>query len=289
MIFISTGGRRDQSAINTAFQFYSHGIHHVELSGGAHSEQFLTDLESAPDDLILQIHNYFPPPATPFVFNLASEALDVSELSIKLARNAISIASGLNRSIYSFHAGFRINPRAKDLGRKLVARELVSRTIALEIFIERVLMLAKEAESLGVRLMIENNVITRFNFNSFGEDPLLLTCPDEIEAIMKMMPKNVGLLLDVAHLKVSSNTLDFDLIDAHERLKPWIQAYHLSDNNGDVDSNEPVTPVSWFWKYLVRDLDSYTLEVYGVSVQELYAQQLLTKKMLAGNIFNYQK
>lgn len=286
MIFISTGGRRDKSAIETALDFYRQGIHLVELSGGLHSEQFLTELESAPSKLIMQIHNYFPPPATPFVFNLASNMLDIAELSINLARNAIKIASGIERSIYSFHAGFRIDPRARELGRKLVARELISRTIALEIFVERVLMLAKEAESLGVRLMIENNVITRSNFNSFGEDPLLLTCPDEIEMVMKMMPKNVGLLLDVAHLKVSSNTLDFDLIDAHERLKPWIQGYHLSDNNGDVDSNEPVTPVSWFWKYLVRNLDSYTLEVYGVSVQELYAQQLLTKQMLAEDIFN---
>lgn len=285
MIFISTGGRKGQSAVNIALDFYKHGIHHVELSGGLHSEHFFSELESVPDDLTLQIHNYFPPPATPFVFNLASEALNVSELSLNLARNAIQIASGLNRSIYSFHAGFRINPRAKELGKNLVARELTSRPVALEIFIERVLMLAEEAESLGVRLLIENNVITQNNFNSFRDDPLLFTHPEEIEAVMRIMPKNVGLLLDVAHLKVSSNTLNFDLINAHERLKPWIQGYHLSDNNGNVDSNEPVTPTSWFWKHLLRGLDFYTLEIYGVSVEELNTQQLLTKKMLAQNRF----
>lgn len=280
MIFISTGGRRDKSAFNTAMDFYRHGICHVELSGGLHSDEFRADLESTPDDLILQIHNYFPPPAAPFVFNLASDTLDISELSINLARSAIQIASRLDRPIYSFHAGFRINPTANELGRKLVARELMSRTLALEIFIERVLMLAKEAESLGVRLMIENNVITRFNFSNFGEDPLLLTFPEEIITVMKEMPKNVGLLLDVAHLKVSSNTLDFDLIDGHERLKPWIQGYHLSDNNGQADSNDPVTSASWFWRHLVRNLDYYTLEVYGVSTQELCDQQLFTKEML---------
>jgi sugar phosphate isomerase/epimerase len=129
--------------------------------------------------------------------------------------------------------------------------------------------------------MVENNVITQSNFNRFGEDPLLLTCPDEIFAVMKEMPKNVGLLLDVAHLKVSANTLGFDLINGHEKLKPWIKGYHLSDNSGDVDSNEQVTPASWFWKYILRDLEFYTLEVYGATDIELYAQYLLTKKMLA--------
>jgi hypothetical protein len=289
MIFISTGGRRDKSAIDIALDFYHHGIFQVELSGGLHSESFVADLESIPNDLILQIHNYFPPPAIPFVFNLASDEIDISQLSIDLARNAIKISSALERSIYSFHAGFRINPRSNELGRKLVARELTSRAFALEIFVERVLMLAKEAESLGVRLMIENNVITRSNFNSFGEDPLLLTHPDEIVAVMKRMPKNVGLLLDVAHLKVSSKTLKFDLVGAHELLKPWIQGYHLSDNNGDVDSNEPVTPSSWFWEYIIGNLDSYTLEVYGVSSEDLFAQYLMTKEMLAKRNFHTPK
>jgi sugar phosphate isomerase/epimerase len=281
MIFISTGGHRTKSAIDTALDFYRQGIRHVELSGGLHSEEFLTDLQSVPRDLILQIHNYFPPPATPFVFNLASNLFDIAEMSIGLARNAIQISSGLERSIYSFHAGFRINPRVSELGEKLMARQLMSRELALEIFIERVLLLAKEAESMGVRLMIENNVITQFNFNRFGEDPLLLTSPDEILAVMKEMPQNVGLLLDVAHLKVSANTLNFDLIDGHEKLKPWIKGYHLSDNGGDVDSNDQVTSASWFWSYLVRDLEFYTLEVYGATDIELYAQYLLTKKMLA--------
>lgn len=281
MIFVSTGGWRDKTALDAAFDLYRNGIREVELSGGLHSEEVSAKLESAPVDLILQIHNYFPPPLTPFVFNLAANTFDVSELSINLARNAINIASRLQRPIYSFHAGFRINPKANELGGKLTSRELMKRTLALDTFTERVLMLAKEADSLGVELLIENNVITKFNFNNFGEDPLLMTSPEEIIMVMKEMPKNVGLLLDVAHLKVSSKTLDFDLIDGHERLKPWIRGYHLSDNDGDVDSNYPVRPTSWFWGHLIQGLQSYTLEVYGASAKELYAQQLLTKKMLS--------
>ena len=35
--------------------------------------------------------------------------------------------------------------------------------------------------------------------------------PDEIEYVMEKSPNNINLLLDVAHLKVSSNILKFDL------------------------------------------------------------------------------
>lgn len=281
MIFVSTGGRRDQTAIQTALDFYRAGIRHVELSGGSYSNQFERDSQLLPADLMIQVHNYFPPPATPFVFNLASDMEEVANLSINHAQTAIKISSTLERPIYSFHAGFRINPLASELGKKLETRRLINRSDALNLFIERVYGLSKFAEDLGVKLLIENNVITQSNFNSFGEDPLLMTDPEEIISVMKEMPKNVGLLVDVAHLKVSAQTLKFDLIDAHDRLKPWISGYHLSDNDGSIDSNKPILPNSWFWRHLLRGLDYYTLEVYGVSPQDLYHQQSLFKEMLS--------
>ena len=64
---------------------------------------------------------------------------------------------------------------------------------------------------------------------------------------MNNMPENVGLLLDFGHLKVSALTLGFEPIHAHEKLKTWTRAYHLSDNNGKIDANESVTGDSWFW------------------------------------------
>jgi sugar phosphate isomerase/epimerase len=281
VIFVSTGGRRDQTAIQTALDFYQAGIRHVELSGGSYSNQFEKDSQLLPADLMIQVHNYFPPPVAPFVFNLASEVEEIANLSINHAQTAIKIASTLERSIYSFHAGFRINPHASELGKKLETRQLMKRSDALDLFMERVCHLSKYAEGLGVQLLIENNVITQSNFNRFGEDPLLMTDPVEIISVMREMPKNVGLLVDVAHLKVSSHALKFDLVNAHDRLKPWIHGYHLSDNDGSVDSNEPILASSWFWEYLLRDLDYYTLEVYGVLPQDLYLQQCLFRKMIS--------
>ena len=75
-----------------------------------------------------------------------------------------------------------------------------------------------------------------------------------------MFPYNVGLLLDVAHLKVSSKTLNFNLNKSHESLKKHILAYHLSDNDFVVIINQLIKKlVSQKTK---KNLEYYTIEVY---------------------------
>jgi sugar phosphate isomerase/epimerase len=280
MIFVSTGGISKQSAAETAIDFYSNGIPGVELSGGAFSPTYEADLIALKKKLVLQVHNYYPPPAEPFVFNLASADLVLAERSFQHVRNSIRLAVKLGRPVYSFHAGFRLNPRVAELGRPLETRVLRDRKSAFNQFAERVLLLAEEARREGVKLLIENNVLNVANKAKFGEDPLLLTNPKEIVDLMGVMPSNVGVLLDVAHLKVSARTLGFDPVAAHEQLKPWIQGYHLSDNDGTADTNEPVTPDSWFWKIIKPGLDYYSLEVYRVSLAELASQYQFVKKIL---------
>ncbi len=275
MIFVSTGGRPRQTAVEAALDYYQHGILGVELSGGAFSATCFSDLQALPEQLLLQVHNYFPPPKSPFVFNLASNDISIAALSVDHVRAAMRLAIALRRPIYSFHAGFRINPRVSDLGRNLAWSPLTERRMALELFSERVTILAEEAKLEGVTLLIENNVITQASFESFGEDPLLLTHPDEISNFMESVPSNVGFLLDVAHLKVSGNTLGFDCNSAHKKLKPWIRAYHLSDNDGTRDSNTEVSEDSWFWDDLVLGLDYYSLEVYQTPTKELVDQRNL--------------
>lgn len=281
MIFVSTGGQRNKTATETALDYYSHGIANVELSGGVFSPTYESDLLALPGDMVLQVHNYFPPTAQPFVFNLASCDPATAESSLKHAREAIRLAVVIRRPVFSFHAGFRIDPRVSELGKELAPRRLVDRSKALKLFSERIALLADEAKHAGVELLIENNVLSAGNLTTYGEDPLLLTQPEEISEFMERAPANVALLLDVAHLKVSAKTFGFDLSQAHEQLKPWIRAYHLSDNDGTADSNDPVTEASWFWEYLIRGLDYYSLEVYGTSVQFLFEQVSLVREKLS--------
>ena len=58
-------------------------------------------------------------------------------------------------------------------------------------------------------ILLENNVISNANLSHFGTNPFLMT--DHLEAlqIMNSTDDNVGLLVDVAHLKVSSESENF--------------------------------------------------------------------------------
>ena len=87
--------------------------------------------------------------------------------------------------------------------------------------------------------------------------------------------------LIIAHLKVSSNSLGFNLIEAHENLKDYISAYHLSDNNGNKDTNNMITKTSWFLPYMKTDAKFYTIEVYGLLPEKLVLQYDLVKSVIA--------
>lgn len=280
MIYVSTGGVRSKSAYEFALDLYRHQIKCVELSGGAYSDSIEDQLANSPGDLMLQIHNYYPPPFEPFVFNLASANSEILEKSISHARQALRLSKYTRAPLYSFHAGFRLALNPSELGERFSRRKLDHRDLSLNIFGESVLKLAEEARLEGGKLLIENNVINKTNYDVYGDDPLLLTNPSEINSFMVNMPSNVELLLDVAHLKVSAKTLGFDLKDAHDQLKPWVGAYHLSDNNGLFDSNNGIDEGSWFWEGIKRGLDSYTLEVYNLDLDELKLQVELASKML---------
>ena len=75
-------------------------------------------------------------------------------------------------------------------------------------------------------------------FKKFNCNPVLMADVDDCLEVMKNTPDNVGLLIDVAHLKVSSNVLKFDKINFLNKCDSWIKGYHLSDNDGTRDSNE---------------------------------------------------
>ena len=287
-IFVSTGGYYNETAVNTAYELLGFGINKIELSGGIHSNNQIEEVLELATKCSIQLHNYFPPSKLPFVFNLASEDPAVEKLSINHALNAIDITSKIGGNEYSFHAGFRINPSVRELGKKLSLSKLVERKISLEIFEKNVKYIANYAEKKNINLLIENNVINNINFKRFGEDPLLLTDPIEIDKFMSFMPSNVGILLDVGHLKVSSTVLNFDLEGSLLKINKWIKGYHLSDNEGEYDTNSKLTNESWFWGQLMPNL-KYTIEVYGLDKNELNEQYIFAKEKINKIIYEYEK
>ena len=282
MIFVSTGGWKNQSASESCKNLLEHGLNEIELSGGLFSQNSLSDLKALAGQCKLQVHNYFPPPEVPFVLNLASNQPDVIDKSIQHVMTSMEWSVELGRPVYSFHAGFLVDPQVNELGNKIAKSKLMDREDALHRFIERVNNLSERALELGVSLLIENNVLMKDNLLHFGSNPFLMTDSSECEYVMKNTPDNVNMLLDVAHLKVSAQSLQYDPVELIQKCDDWIQAYHLSDNDGTKDSNQVIRKDSWFWSHLKRGLDC-TLEIYGIDMLKLKAQRDLTNLMLQTN------
>ena len=279
MIYLSTGGFQNLTPQSVIQKFNKKGIKSIELSGGKYVDQKkVIKFLKKRNDLNYSLHNYFPVPKKKFVINLASIEKTIFKKTFSNIKKSINISSKLNSKYFSFHGGFLFNPNIKDLGKKFAKVKLQNRKKSMKLFLNRVNLLAEEAKKNNVKILIENNVITKENYKRFNRDPLLLTHPKEIIDFFKKCHKNVGLLLDVGHLKVSAKTYGFNLFKAHEMLKPYIEGYHLSDNDGLKDSNKEFTKNSWFFNGLKKDVKYISIEVYSKNLKKLKSLQHLIKK-----------
>ncbi len=223
-------------------QFRRHGLEYVELGGSVTCDS--TDLQSLADSGgAFLLHNYFPPPATPFVLNLASGDDGIRGRSVTFARNAIDLCARLGSPFYSVHAGFVTDPIGREAsGFALPAPESpAERTRALVRFEAAIDDVLAHARSLGVGLLIENNVC-----RPTLRGKLLLESAEDCRALFGQRPPDgLGLLLDTGHLNVTASTYGFDRHAFMDAVAPYIGAFHVHDNDGRDDWHEPVRSGSW--------------------------------------------
>jgi sugar phosphate isomerase/epimerase len=270
------------TAYESILELLSAGINHIELSAGRYFDSAAQTLRPFVNDNMAEftVHNYFPVPREPFTFNLASSNQVIRDKSIEHGKTAIKLASQLGSPYYSFHAGFRIDPNPLQLGGGLGGLTLLDRDQAYANFLSAVSELSAYAELVDVQLLIENNVVTRSNRDAYGEDPLLMTLAEDALMIASSTPANVGILVDVGHLNVSAHTHGRSPRLELQALNEIVKGYHLSDNNGLIDSNDAIRFDSWFINQLVRDLPYYVLEVYRTNVDQLRLQVELLRHIL---------
>ncbi|WP_064791779.1 sugar phosphate isomerase/epimerase family protein [Shewanella woodyi] len=280
MIYLSTGGFSKNTFLETSRLFSNEVIKSFELSSGKYTNTFQADLIEVSKSFSVALHNYFPVPKEPFVFNLASFDREIVNKSLEHAKEAIKISAQAGAEFYSFHAGYLLDPQVSELGKRISKNRLNKRSAGLQQFIKHVNELAVFAKDFNVTLLIENNVISSKNFDSFGCNPLLMTEANETKFIFEQVPGNVKLLIDVAHLKVSANTLKFDPVKFLYEFSDITAGYHISDNNGLEDTNELFTEKSWFVEHIRKDLEYYSLEIYVSEIELLESQYVLLSKIL---------
>lgn len=213
-----------------------------------HQENLIETYRSANIKKI--IHNYFPAPEYPFVLNLASSNNNIRETSINHCKQGINLAKESSENIFSVHAGFCIDPVVSELGRKINYSTNYKKELHIQHFFNSLNELLEYSSLEGVKLLIENNVISEENLIN-QNNPLLCCSSSEIIKTMEQINNpNLMLLLDTAHLKVSCNTLNLNLISEVEKLLPYIGAVHHSDNNGYVDNNIQLNNDYWARTYL---------------------------------------
>lgn len=260
-IYISTGCIKDKTIQESIDHLKDNGIKNIELSGGKHDPDIFQKLMNYKTEINFMLHNYFPPPKIPFTLNLATLNKEIFEISEKHILNSIRLSSKLGIPFYSFHAGFLVDPDPKELGKKILNRKKNDEKVATEVFLERVCKFAQEGKKEGVEILIENNVLNKQNYKTFDGNPFMMSSIIQTENLVKYFPQNVSILLDLAHLKVSSKTLNFSPSEFLEKFDKKIRAYHISDNSGEFDTNDLVSENSWFWKYLKKDKAYYTFEL----------------------------
>jgi sugar phosphate isomerase/epimerase len=225
------------------------------------------------------VHNYFPPPETPFVLNIAARDEDGRTRTRALCRTAIALAGELGAPFYSVHAGFAAALKPEQLGRPAdqaaaLTAEDIDRDAAYAAMVETVRELADFAAGKGVGLLVENNVISPLYLEKMPINPLLLTRPDELDRFFgDVGHDNIGLLLDVGHAKVSGTAEGFAPEAFVEAAAPYLRAWHLSDNDGRADSNQPFDGNAWFMPFL-KDFPGaeVVIEVYRMDAKTMRRQ-----------------
>lgn len=229
------------------------------------------------------IHNYFPRPREPFVLNLASNNGRSLSLSLEHCKKAVDLSAALQAPFYSVHAGFCFNASPEHLGRAITGASLIPKEEARRIYIRSLQSLADYAMGKNVKIAIENHVVEAKNLVK-GENKYLLgaTAEELLDLLAGIRRENVGLLLDLGHLKISANTLGISPENFMKDLSPHIIALHLHENNGITDEHSMIFRDSWFWKPLKENIqrDIYCiLEVKRIEAEEINKQVQLISSL----------
>lgn len=278
MIYVSTAGVTGTTIKDKIENLVNVGITKIELSGGSKPYSNLySDLEMLKSEYNLDYlcHNYFPPPNEDFVFNLASMDKDIYNKSWNHALSAIELCKRLQISKIGFHAGFLFDIPLNEIGKIIEKKTLVDKANATHLFLNTIDTLQKEAGE--IKMYIENNVLSNDNYKNFSHtNPFLLVDSKDYYELNKT--HSLHLLLDIAHLKVSSQTLSNDFYTECSDLLAKTDYIHLSDNDGENDTNQSLNIDGDIWKFIVekkKELKNKTitleLNTPLEEVREIYA------------------
>lgn len=281
-VYVSTNCLRDRShsIIGVLDAYAGAGLKHVELGTTPESIPGLTMNALRQYDFQFLCHHLFPPPQEPFIINLASQDRGILERSREQLKKSIAFCNSFDIDFFSFHSGFRSDP---DIHFNFSRDKAVSHyKIAFNTYIESVEEINNYAQNMGVKIAVENNVLSDYNVIN-GENPYLLTCrAEEFEELFAAVGSaNVGVLLDLGHLKITSHWLGFDKFDFIDRVKDRVFAIHLHDNDELYDAHKMLDETSWCFEVIGSSAFTglpVVLESANLSIEQIGQQVRLIER-----------
>lgn len=282
MIYVSSACLKHDKIKDTVDELARNGFKNIELSGGTkYYEGYEEDLFELKDKYNLHylLHNYFPPPKHDFILNLASLNNEIYQKTLEHYEEAISLSRKLGVKKFGFHAGYFIDFNIHEVGKNISLTELYNKEKVLEKFCEGYNYLKEKAKD--IELYVENNVLSHTNSITFkGRCPFMLTDYKGYEELKSYI--DFKLLLDVAHLNVSANSLNIDFDEQLIKMIAISDYIHLSDNDGFHDQNMCFSDDSDILNIL-KDYNfnnkTVTIETYG-SISDIKSSLLVLKKSL---------
>jgi sugar phosphate isomerase/epimerase len=197
--------------------------------------------------LSLLIHNYFPPAKVPFIMNLAAQEEGVRKRSVEIAERAMELCHYYGLGMYTFHPGFRLE-ESLELGFELSSSRVVPYERAFRAFCRSIEEILQSSRRLGVRVAVENL--------EHKNQAYMMTRPEEFLRLQELFPE-VGVLLDLGHLKIASRRLGFKQADFLRAVRDNVLEVHIHENDGQADLHQE--PLGGDLMGLLEDVDGDTI------------------------------
>ncbi len=281
-VYVSTSCLANRSNVIDVLDAYAKvGLRNIELGGPRKYIEGLSLSEFKQHDFSFIVHHYFPPPREPFIVNLASQDATILARSKKQVKKALDFCQDLGIQLFTVHAGFRADP---DSNFRFHQEHVASYKKAFTTFVESLEEINRYAQERGVRIAVENNVLSDYNVVDGGNPFLLLCEAEEFERLCERIPStNVGILLDLGHLKVTSHWLNFERYHFINKVKDRVFAIHLHENNGQVDEHRELDETSWCFEIITRKCFRglpVVVESWGLNVDQAVQQVSLVQRIL---------
>jgi sugar phosphate isomerase/epimerase len=167
--------------------------------------------------------------------------------SVGIAQRAVELCHYYGRGLYSFHPGFRLE-ESLELGFELSSSRVVPYERAFRTFCRSVEEILQSSRGLGVRVALENL--------EHKNQAYMMTRPEEFLRFQELFPE-VGVLLDLGHLKIASRLLGFRATDFLNAVRDNVLEIHIHENDGRVDLHQE--PLGGDLIGLLEDVDCETI------------------------------